>query len=288
MLVSASACSGSNGSTEGEASAQRATVTGSILLTWTSWDGPLEGPGCYGTTGYDDVREGAQVVVADGTGATLALGSLGPGTAGMVDGQRQCKFSFSVPAVPTDKSFYRLKIGQRDAPQYSAATLFGGDLQLTLGENPPSAASQSPQTPEDTETTPDGQYTYGDSATIGSWKITVSQPVETAKPENLGFCGDDVSSFAAVRVEWTNLSKETLVPGDTVVVRGADGAWPAPVCNAESQGDVVFGFSAWEPGETKSSTYVYGLDPGVTPSDLAIGVTDPDSSEDTGLVIWTS
>ncbi|BDZ59859.1 hypothetical protein GCM10025872_35160 [Barrientosiimonas endolithica] len=228
ILVTASGCGSGD---EVKDASTTSSVSGSVFLTWNSWNGPLEGRGCYGDGPYDDVREGAQIVIADEVGATLALGALGPGTAGMIRGQRQCRFDFSVASVPTNREFYRLKIGPRDAPQFSAAELFGGQLTLSLGETPAGSAVPPASTPTPTEppeTSADRTAKFGDSATIGAWELTVSPPTPSPEPDDYGYCPETIRTFVSVRIEWKNLSTETLTPGDTVTARALDGKWPPP------------------------------------------------------------
>ncbi|MER5703466.1 hypothetical protein ABT023_16195 [Micromonospora sp. NPDC002296] len=111
------------------------TVAGTLMLddpdgySWTATTG------CRGKGGYDDVSPGAQIVVTDSAGATIGLGKLGDGIletgpgATVPDG---CKFTFTIPAVPTGKGFYGVEISKRGKVQYPEAQMFGA-LALTLG-----------------------------------------------------------------------------------------------------------------------------------------------------------
>jgi hypothetical protein len=91
------------------------------------------GSPCTGTSGYNDVREGAQVLVVDEANKTIATASL---SAGSFQPQRGalCTFTFSVPNVPR-ASFYQVKVNQRGGPTYSFAEMEtrGWRVDLTLG-----------------------------------------------------------------------------------------------------------------------------------------------------------
>lgn len=114
-------------------------VTGYLSLdspgnfVWES----VQNPVCAGTDGFDDVRTGAQVVVTDAGGATVAVGTLGEGLASYqtVNGESlaiSCKFSFAIPDVPAGKGFYGVAVTHRGSMQYQEAQLREA-LQLTLG-----------------------------------------------------------------------------------------------------------------------------------------------------------
>jgi hypothetical protein len=96
-------------------------------------DGDLTvGSGCEGVGGYSDITPGAQVVVEDDTGRTLATGALGDG---VFDGVA-CVFDFGFDAVPK-ASFYRIHQGSnRGVLQYSYQDMVDSDwaVHLTLGD----------------------------------------------------------------------------------------------------------------------------------------------------------
>ncbi len=80
--------------------------------------------------GYSDLTEGAQVVVTDASGTTVAFGSLADGTisgAGFT-------FTFSVPNVPA-LDIYGIKLTHRGTLQYSFDELQqqDWDISLTVG-----------------------------------------------------------------------------------------------------------------------------------------------------------
>lgn len=87
------------------------------------------GYGCQGTGGYDDITKGAQVLITDQSATTLGLGQLSAGIKMGTD----CKFTFTVDNIPTNKSFYSVKITHRSGPSYTLADLQGG-LDLSLGD----------------------------------------------------------------------------------------------------------------------------------------------------------
>lgn len=108
-------------------------VSGSVTLTDSDVDDPAitAGPsgGCQGSGGYSDMQEGAQVIVADQDGTTLALGSLGAGVQSTVS---ICVFPVMVSHVPAGKKFYGIEVTHRGFVQYTEAQLKAGP-GLTLG-----------------------------------------------------------------------------------------------------------------------------------------------------------
>lgn len=109
------------------------TVTGELALYDFDLIGLRPGATCSGTGGYDDLRGGQQVVVADNSGATLATSNLEPG---VFDGL-QCVFDFTVDDVPT-ATFYRITLGRstRGEMQYSYDELAADSwsVHLTIGD----------------------------------------------------------------------------------------------------------------------------------------------------------
>jgi len=108
----------------------------SVLGDWAAENDPTLGVPCFAYGGYDDVRPGLQVVVADETGTTLAVGALEGGEVEGVLGsslrQRRCRFPFFVN-VDQPAKFYRLTIGTRGehvlTPKEARER-----IELTLGE----------------------------------------------------------------------------------------------------------------------------------------------------------
>jgi hypothetical protein len=97
---------------------------------------------CVGTGGYGDIHDGAQVVVKDDTGATIAVGELGPGELYAVPsggdpepGQPgYCRFDLTVLNVP-DSDFYEIAVGTREGITYSREEMEDAswELELSLG-----------------------------------------------------------------------------------------------------------------------------------------------------------
>jgi hypothetical protein len=96
---------------------------------------PYVGQPCTAADDFNDISEGTQVVVADETGRTLALGELEAGrldtTSGTTLLTADCGFGFSVPNVPDGHHFYKISVGRRGGQQYSRDQL-DGSVHLTL------------------------------------------------------------------------------------------------------------------------------------------------------------
>lgn len=84
---------------------------------------------CHGSGGYDDIRQGAQIVVSDAAGKTLAIGSLGQGTA---TGTTTCVFPVKVHVKSGGGDFYAVEVSHRGRVQYTADEI-RQPLHLTLG-----------------------------------------------------------------------------------------------------------------------------------------------------------
>lgn len=85
---------------------------------------------CYGSGGYDDLREGTGVVVTDAAGTTIAVGSLGRGTYSTF-GTLDCVLPFTVE-VPTGKGFYGIEVAHRGAVKFAEPDL--GRVRLAIGD----------------------------------------------------------------------------------------------------------------------------------------------------------
>lgn len=109
------------------------TITGSMTLTDSDINNPSissdAAGNCHGTGGYSDLQDGAQVIVTDPAGKTVALGTLGEGVEATVT---SCLFPVNVPAVPTGLQFYGVAVTHRGSVQYSPEQLKTG-VSLTLG-----------------------------------------------------------------------------------------------------------------------------------------------------------
>lgn len=115
--------------------ATRNAITGEITLGAKNYDkyvGSGDGTPCFGYRGYSDVKSGAQVLLLDGAGVTIATSSLNPGV--VSNDRSECVFTFTLPDAPK-ADFYRVKISHRDGPTWSAADLEGRGwrVELTLG-----------------------------------------------------------------------------------------------------------------------------------------------------------
>lgn len=93
---------------------------------------------CGVSDGYDDIRGGAQVIVTDAAGTTVALGNLDPGRVQTTDAEKtvanaNCRFAFVITGIPAGSKFYGVEISKRGRVQYAAERLNGQTLELTIG-----------------------------------------------------------------------------------------------------------------------------------------------------------
>jgi len=89
------------------------------------------GQTCTGMGGYDDIQQGAAVVVRDESNKVLATSSL---KGGKIVALETCGFDFTVDNVP-DANFYQVEVSHRGAVTYSKADLDskGWKVALSLG-----------------------------------------------------------------------------------------------------------------------------------------------------------
>jgi hypothetical protein len=94
---------------------------------------------CRGKAGYEDLHEGAKVVVANASGETVAIGRLGAGkstTSGGANGSVArlvaCTFPIEVRDVPDGAAFYQVTVTHRGTQQYTRDQL-REPISLTLG-----------------------------------------------------------------------------------------------------------------------------------------------------------
>jgi hypothetical protein len=95
---------------------------------------------CRGKAGFDDLHEGAQVVVADAGGKTIAIGQLGLGESATTDNGITgsvvrlvaCTFPIEVRDVPEGQAFYRITVTHRGTQEYTRGQL-RQPIHLTLG-----------------------------------------------------------------------------------------------------------------------------------------------------------
>lgn len=143
MLLSAlTACGGTDQPEPATASPtpRPLVVTGSVSLSLPDFvwnDKPTAV--CAGDGGYDDLKQGARVVVTDNAGATVAIGSIDK-TEPVVEldddadgGYRatSCVLKFTVPEVPAGRGFYGVEVTHRGRVQFSERDLLS-PLALTL------------------------------------------------------------------------------------------------------------------------------------------------------------
>ncbi len=116
--------------------AETISVMGYVLLLDDNakWK---DGQPCSGDGGFQDMRAGADVVVKDASGATVALGALLDGKGFKRDsGAVACQFSFPPLDVASDSAFFEVSVSHRDGVRYSRADLAdAGILSLTLGSD---------------------------------------------------------------------------------------------------------------------------------------------------------
>lgn len=112
-----------------------------VALTYKLQDSKptIEKP-CIPRDGFDDIDEGAQVVVLDANGTKVALGELGTG--GLANGASSeafissvCEFPISVSDVPNSGGIYSVHVGNeaRGEQSYTKSELEDG-IALTLGD----------------------------------------------------------------------------------------------------------------------------------------------------------
>lgn len=112
-------------------------LTGTVDLAIGGFDGDRDTI-CWGHEGYDDIREGANVVALDGDGNTLGVTDLGGGVYYTPpDGEwfeTVCRFQFEVELV-REAPFYTVEIAGREGPTFTEDGLDadGWHMELTLG-----------------------------------------------------------------------------------------------------------------------------------------------------------
>jgi hypothetical protein len=111
---------------------RRASVT--VAGTMTITENIAGGTSCIGVQGFEDLREGAAVVVRDASGKILGVGELsgGVGDRLIAGNAERCRFGFHVAGVPRQRS-YRVRVGRRPARSLTAAQVDGGRVELSPG-----------------------------------------------------------------------------------------------------------------------------------------------------------
>lgn len=114
------------------------SVIGNVALYSDSYGVKYRTDGtCTGIGGFDDITEGAQVVIADGSDNTLAIGSLLKGITFPATGttKKSCAFAFNVPNVPMDQPFYKVSVTHRGAVTFTQDQMRDGGVDLSLGDS---------------------------------------------------------------------------------------------------------------------------------------------------------
>lgn len=109
------------------------TVRGHLTLTdsdinWLVGTEVGDGNACEGMGGYDDIAQGAEVVVRDSQGDRVGVGHLG---AGKGAGESSCRFAFSVSDVDSDSKLLSVEITHRGEITFKRAE--AGAVDVSLG-----------------------------------------------------------------------------------------------------------------------------------------------------------
>lgn len=114
------------------ASAAAQTFTATGLLNLSSLTGGIDfgitGDACHGQNGYDDITEGAQVVVYDAAGKTLAIGALSPG---QFVARGVCQFTWAVVDIPSGVGPYSVQVTHRGMVAFTEEQ--AQNQQLSIG-----------------------------------------------------------------------------------------------------------------------------------------------------------
>lgn len=102
-------------------------VKGTLVLS----DANASTSGCVGIDqpGYEDIVEGADIVIRDADGKKVAVGELGPGRSKPQDA---CTFSIDVPDVPGGSDIYSIEVSHRGEVSFKKDE--AQTISLTLGE----------------------------------------------------------------------------------------------------------------------------------------------------------
>lgn len=105
------------------------SVRGAITIADTQggWETGWVDTACDGAGGYADIDSGAQVVISDDAGRTLAITRLGDG----VKKDGGCRFPIVPVAVPAGRGFYGVEVTHRGVVKFPEARL--SDAELTIG-----------------------------------------------------------------------------------------------------------------------------------------------------------
>lgn len=105
------------------------TVHGTMSLVGVDNFASFGDNNCAGSTGYDDLRDGSEVVISENGGKTVAVGAL-EGSRNAAD---RCVFSFNISGVPSGKKFYGVSVTHRGVVQFSEQEMKSGP-GLTIGD----------------------------------------------------------------------------------------------------------------------------------------------------------
>jgi hypothetical protein len=126
-----------------ESAPKQATYSYSGHVSTTALDSEEDfGGSCLSIGGYDDIETGAQVIVTDADGKTVAVTTLSDGVlvAGVEPYQRElstCQFAFAVK-VEGKSDFYGIHVGDevRGTVQYTRTQMTAGpELTLSIFDN---------------------------------------------------------------------------------------------------------------------------------------------------------
>ena len=101
------------------------TVRGQLTLELPNF---VWNPGvCAGREAFDDLTEGASVVVTDNATVTVGMGKLGPGEPALNPDDpgraKSCTFPFTVNDVPAGKGFYGIEVAGHGRVQFTESQL---------------------------------------------------------------------------------------------------------------------------------------------------------------------
>jgi hypothetical protein len=102
------------------------TISGSLLLR----DVKSAANNCVGTGGYDDIVEGAQVVVTDGANAVVGVSRLLAATKSGIE----CEYGFTVSDVPAGRGSYAVEVSHRGKVTFKEDDLHRA-IGLSLGDD---------------------------------------------------------------------------------------------------------------------------------------------------------
>lgn len=123
VIAAVTATGGSDGPT-------RTTVSGELTLT----DSATAYSGCEGTGGYDDIEQGATVVLTNQDNKILGSTALSAGEADTADGT--CTYTFSIDDVPMNDAQYAVEVTHRGKVINSRADMVDQDwtFSMSLGD----------------------------------------------------------------------------------------------------------------------------------------------------------